>query len=227
MQNVVASYYDRHWARKISDDDKTVSWNWRDHRITTLIRQHSDPCSVLDVGCGTGHLLKIMSSFRDGMTLVGVEPSPVAATQAKKLVPDAIIHNCFGDDMHEVAGDTFDVVTMYSVIEHVYDVHALLNEVNRALKAGGVCAIYTTDFNWLKKVFVAAFAFDRYFDVTGGHIRFFTRRSLQALMTIHGFDLLHYEWDKTYLGLMPQGQNALFRKVKPVRFEPDLTKNTV
>jgi len=154
-------------------------------------------------------------------SLAGVEPSPAAAAETRRRVPTAIIHEGFAEDLRSVPDAACDTVTLAAVLEHIYDTHRSLNEINRVLRPGGLVALYTTDFNWLKKVLVAMFAFERCFDVCGGHIRFFTKRSLYDVMTEHGFELVRHEWDTTYFGIMPQGQNAVYRKVRDERILRD------
>ena len=179
-----------------------------------MLVKHGRPRSVLDVGCGIGHTLYSLEGAPEVEILAGVEPSPLAAAEARRRLPDATIYEGSAEDMKGVPDGAYDAVTMVAVMEHLYDLHRALNEVNRVVRFGGHVGIYTLDFNWLKKLLVALFAFEKCFDVTGGHIRFFTKRSLRAVMEEHGFEPVRYEWDTTYAGIMPQGQNALFRKAR-------------
>ena len=60
---------------------------------------------------------------------------------------------------------------------------------------GGYLALTTPYHGLLKNLALATFAFEQHFDVTGGHIRFFTDRALRQLLRTEGFevlDLLHY-----------------------------------
>jgi 2-polyprenyl-3-methyl-5-hydroxy-6-metoxy-1,4-benzoquinol methylase len=213
MRAIVGDYYDRHWERRMQAEPAVATpWD-RIGFLCLLGKCGVTPGRVLDVGCGIGHTLLSLATMPGVESLAGVEPSPAAAAEARRRVPAATVHEGFAEDLRGVADGAFDTVTLAAVLEHIYDTHRALNEVNRVLQPGGLVALYTTDFNWLKKVLVAMFAFEKCFDVCGGHIRFFTKRSLRAVMAEHGFDLVKHEWDTTYCGIMPQGQNAVYRKV--------------
>jgi ubiquinone/menaquinone biosynthesis C-methylase UbiE len=217
MNSAVTNYYDRHWERRMQAEP-AVAMPWdRVGFLRLLGKCCARPGCVLDVGCGIGHTLMSLSTLPGVESLAGVEPSPAAAAEARRRVPAAKICEAFAEDLRVVPDASCDTVTLAAVLEHIYDTHRALNEINRVLKIGGLVALYTTDFNWLKKVLVAMFAFDRCFDVCGGHIRFFTKRSLRAVMAVHGFQLVKHEWDTTYFGIMPQGQNAVYRKVRDER----------
>ncbi len=214
----VSGYYDRHWRWRMEREPTKPNIRADDLGVIRLLLKHgSNLRSILDLGCGIGLTLQYLQAIPGVEELCGIEPSEVAAEEAKKRFPNIRIHVGFGEDMSVFPDASFDAVVAVAVFEHIYDTHRVLNEINRVLKPGGLTAIYTTDFNLLKKVLVSLFAFEKCFDVCGGHIRFFTKRSLCLAMSEHGFETVDYSWDASYWGMMPQGQNALFRKTKEVR----------
>jgi ubiquinone/menaquinone biosynthesis C-methylase UbiE len=215
--SAIADYYDRHWKRRMEKEPCRPDASWRDQGVLRmLVERAPPPAVVLDVGCGIGLTLQYLATIPAVQRLIGVEPSPVAAEEARRRFPQAEIHVGFAEAMDMIPTASCDAVVALAVLEHLYDTHRALNEFNRVLKPGGSVAVYTTDFNLLKKVLVALFAFERCFDVGGGHIRFFTRSSLAAVMREHGFEPVAMAWDGSYFGVMPTGQNALFRKVRDV-----------
>lgn len=214
-QASVSDYYDRHWKRRIESEPRRPEATWQDQGAIRMLVNAGQPLDViLDLGCGIGHTLQFLSTIPGVKRLIGIEPSAFALAEAKRRFPEAELHEAFAEDLGAVADGTCDAVVALAVMEHIYDTHRVLNELNRVLKPGGLVALYTTDFNLLKKVLVALFAFEKCFDVTGGHIRFFSRRSLRAVMEEHGFEVVAQAWDESYAGVMPRGQNALFRKVR-------------
>ena len=59
----------------------------------------------------------------------------------------------------------------------------MLKELNRVLKPGGVLILTTPYHGLIKNLLLVLFNFDRHFnDLNGGHIRFFTVRSLTNLL---------------------------------------------
>ena len=217
-QASVSDYYDRHWRNRIDKEPGSKDVTWKDQGAVRLLVKHGKALDcVMDLGCGIGLTFQFLATIPGVKRLIGIEPSPLAIVEAKRRFPQAEIHEAFAEDISVVPDNTCDAVVALAVMEHIYDTHRVLNEINRVLKPGGLVAVYTTDFNLLKKVLVALFAFEKCFDVCGGHIRFFTRKSLAAVMEEHGFETVAQEWDTTYFGIMPQGQNALFRKVRSER----------
>lgn len=210
----VSDYYDRHWKRRIKTDSLNENARASDlGLIRLLLKCCPAPKRILDVGSGLGQTLQYLVAIPGVEKLYGIEPSPVAVEETKRRFPNAELHVGFGEDMSVIPDGACDAVVAAAVMEHIYDTHRVLNEINRVLQPGGVAGFYTTDFNMLKKLLVALFAFERCFDVGGGHIRFFSKKSLTDVMAEHGFERIAYEWDDTYWGIMPKGQNAIFRKV--------------
>ena len=110
------------------------------------------------------------------------------------------------------SGD-FDTVIAVVVLEHLLDPDSAIKEAARLLGAGGYLIAITTDFNWIKRVAISAFCWDRYFDWRSPHIRHFTKKGLGAVCRAHEFIPVKYEWDYSYFGIMPMGQRAVFKKL--------------
>lgn len=90
---------------------------------------------LLDVGCAAGGFLREMD--RTGKWDVrGVEPNAHMARFAR----EELGLDVFSGRLPEAgfSDETFDVVTMWDVLEHVYDPQATLMEVRRILRPGGV-----------------------------------------------------------------------------------------
>jgi 2-polyprenyl-6-hydroxyphenyl methylase/3-demethylubiquinone-9 3-methyltransferase len=74
------------------------------------------------------------------------------------------------------------------VLEHVADAGALLGEVRRVLRPGGRLLATVPYHGRLQAAAIALTRFDAHFDPLGQHLRFFTRRSLAATLTVAGLD---------------------------------------
>jgi len=98
--------------------------------------------NLLDVGCGVGLLLDVARGR--GYQVSGVEISPYAADIARQryrleVHTGALQEAKYGDN-------TFDVVIMNHVIEHLPDPPAVLVEIRRILKPGGALAVGAPNF---------------------------------------------------------------------------------
>ena len=136
---------------------------------------------LLDVGCGIGGLL---DRFKDHFECVGLEPSPVAAAEIRKKGYE-VIESMLEDA--DLADNSFDVVTMDAVIEHVYDPIDALRQIHRCLKPGGVVALKTPKFRGLSNRLHKR---DWNGYRVGYHTFLFTGKSLGACMKAAGFQVL-------------------------------------
>lgn len=98
---------------------------------------------LLDVGCGEGTFLQLAK--KSGWDICGTEISPYAAQYASNIsgaeifcgdLPDAGYHD-----------STFEVVTMWHVLEHVADPKRYLKEIYRILKPGGFLVLAIPNVN--------------------------------------------------------------------------------
>ncbi|MBD3583750.1 class I SAM-dependent methyltransferase [Flavobacterium selenitireducens] len=89
--------------------------------------------AILDIGAGTGDFLTVAKS--DGWMVSAVEPSKKARSIAESK---GIL---FTDTTETLPESSFDVITMWHVLEHVPDPKWQLSELKRLLKPGGVIVI--------------------------------------------------------------------------------------
>ncbi len=90
------------------------------------------PGKLLDVGCGNGDFLGWIKNH--GWEVYGLDPSPVAVEAARKRGLEIFRGQLF-DAPYLPA--SFDVITMWDVLEHVHDPLANLKRVAKLLKPGG------------------------------------------------------------------------------------------
>lgn len=98
---------------------------------------------ILDVGCGTGGNLKMLSQFGDAE---GVDISPDALAFCRERGQKVKLGAAEG---LPYADATFDLVTALDVVEHLDDDVAGLREMRRVLRPGGHVLIFVPTFMWL------------------------------------------------------------------------------
>jgi len=89
---------------------------------------------LLDIGTGRGEMLKAATDR--GWKAVGLEPSGVFARFAREYSGAEVVEAKLEDRPFET--DSFDVVTLGAVLEHVFDPVRVLMEINRVLRPGGM-----------------------------------------------------------------------------------------
>ena len=109
-------------------------------RMSVVRRHFPRPGRVLDIGCAAGYFLKVAQD--EGWDVTGLEPSDTIRPVARGLIG---AHNVHGGLLGEVALEpaSFDLVTLWDVIEHIPAPVAALREVRKLLKPGGKLLIET------------------------------------------------------------------------------------
>lgn len=171
---------------------------WPRNRQEAIVAAGGRGDTVLDVGCGDGYLLyQLRNSFAE---LIGLEFSSSRLAQAQKNLDGFRFRGVCGsgEDMSMIASASVDQIVSADVIEHVPDVYLAVKEMFRVLKPGGRLVINTPNVAFIKKrVLLLLGRFpstsqpneglgsDLLFD--GGHLHYFTFRSLRLLLQREGF----------------------------------------
>lgn len=156
-------------------------------RTLDSLERYTRPGLVLDVGCYLGLFLDVARSR--GWKTHGVEPSTWAAERAGQknhTVANTPLRKA------ELAPASFDLVTLWDVIEHLHDPLGQLREIHRVLKPGGVFGLSTMDAGCM----FAKLAGRRWPWFMRMHLYYFTRGTLTAMLHQAGFDVLEIETHK-------------------------------
>lgn len=146
----LATYYPSEY---VSFSDTPENNNWLKKIINSsgyrervdLINLFSKEGNWLDVGCGTGEFLKYLQEIGK-WNLYGLEPIENVASTAEKKLGFPIIKSTF-ESSTQFKDEFFDVITMWEVIEHLFDPVAAIGKAANLLKPGGVLVMSTPNLN--------------------------------------------------------------------------------
>jgi 2-polyprenyl-3-methyl-5-hydroxy-6-metoxy-1,4-benzoquinol methylase len=143
---------------------------------------------VLDVGCGEGYFAALLAQA--GVEVVGVDVAQEPLRRARERHPELDLRLLPDDGGWPLADASFDVVWAGEVIEHVADIASWLSEVRRVLRSGGELLLSTPAHGRAAMLVLALSArrFDSHFDPRSDHLRFYSARTLRALLADFRFE---------------------------------------
>ena len=143
---------------------------------------------VLDLGCGEGDFSAALAEH--GALPVAVEVAAEALRRAAAREPALELRLVGSDGALPFRDATFDAVWAGELLEHVRDCAGLLDECHRVLRAGGRLLVSTPNHPPLRllRLALSPRAFDAHFEPRADHLRFFSSRTLRALLEVTGFD---------------------------------------
>lgn len=106
--------------------------------------------AVLDIACGTGYGIGLLRS--KAKFVIGVDIDPVAAREAKLECGEnaaVLLGNGIGLPFEDAS---FDVVTSFETLEHLYERNKFLAELRRVLRPDGVMILSTPNANYTQPV---------------------------------------------------------------------------
>jgi SAM-dependent methyltransferase len=124
---------------KVYQISRHLTLSWKISLITKYLRKDSTIPSVLDYGCGTGEFLSVCCYKR--FATAGVEPSQTARSQAASRTNSDI-----ASDVSQIS-DTFDVITLWHVLEHIHDLNEKISVLKSLLKKNGTMFIAVPNHN--------------------------------------------------------------------------------
>lgn len=195
----------------------TLTWKYK------VILHHSiiEPKKLLDYGCGTGSFL---AKCQDkNIRVTGVEPSQTARNTVIRNTQAPIFANL--DNLN----DTFDVITLWHVLEHVPDLHETLEKLKALLEENGTMFIAVPNLqshdakiyreNW------AAYDVPR-------HLWHFSRDTMKRLLDTHQLrinTILPMKLDAYYVSLLSEkyagGLNTLVNITRGIRTAWNANRN--
>jgi 2-polyprenyl-3-methyl-5-hydroxy-6-metoxy-1,4-benzoquinol methylase len=101
--------------------------------------------ALLDIGCAYGPFL--VAARESGFSPTGIDPSEEAVRYVNNESGTRAIHGFFPEASKTLQDASFDVITLWFVIEHFRDCTQVFAEIRRLLKPGGMLAFATPSFS--------------------------------------------------------------------------------
>ena len=148
---------------------------------------------LLDVGTAGGSFLGVAQ--RRGWRVLGCEPNRWLSAWGSQHY-GVTIHPGTVFSM-ELADASFDVVTLWDVLEHTPDPKAVLLECRRLLKPDGLLVVNYPDVRSL----IARLMGRRWVFLLSVHLYYFTLASMKKTLALTGFGMIRHQWHWQSLNL--------------------------
>ncbi|MCE9501182.1 MAG: class I SAM-dependent methyltransferase [Leptospira sp.] len=202
---------DEHYQGYWGDDEKIYDIEWWDKAHKDLYKQFiqifltEKSGRILDVGCGLGFFLKLVRQIKPGWETIGYELSPPAVNFAKTKNG---LDNIFNQPVEKsrIKNNSFDIITLWDVIEHIPVPQPKLKFLHSILKPGGILFLQTPNFPiQLKKAklkkFFRGMNTDGHYLEAKDHINDYTQKTIVSLGNQCGFDKYQFFILKPILSL--------------------------
>ena len=154
---------------------------------------------LLDIGCGVGDFLHTVETH--GWECIGVEPSEEAKEIARQRTKAQIIKS---KELENIPEQTFDIITMWHVLEHVDNLKWQVEQLQRLIKPTGRIVIALPNYKsydgqYYKEKWAA-------YDVPR-HLNHFNRNTIAKIFKTKGLSLTKTDklkWDAYYISYMSE-----------------------
>ena len=154
---------------------------------------------LLDFGCGTGDFLEI--SQKNGWNVSGFEPNEKARSIANNKTNDSVFE---ANHFFNLKENSFDVITLWHVLEHLPDLDSHIIQFKKLLQADGTLIIAVPNFNSYDAnhyiEFWAAYDVPR-------HLWHFSKKAISELMLKHDLEVEEIHpmmFDAYYVSLLSE-----------------------
>lgn len=155
--------------------------------------------NLLDIGAGTGAFASVMKS--ENWEVLALEPDEDARRNAKR---DFDIELQDGGELFSLDEASFDVITMWHVLEHVHDLHNYIAVFQKIIKSKGTLLIAVPNYTSFDATYYEGFwaAYD-----VPRHLYHFSPESMKLLVAQYGFKVekcLPMKFDSYYVSMLSE-----------------------
>ena len=179
----------RHWANargfgggvsSTETDTYALKEEYGSHAVLLEWLGDRKAARVLDAGCFDGRFADL--ARRQGHHVTGLDRHKLDGV-AQRV--DAFIEADLNQRLPVELHGAFDVVVAGDILEHVVEPHALLSDLARTVRPGGEILVSVPNFgHWYPRgrTTLGRFDYDQRGPLDRGHLRFFTRDSIEDLI---------------------------------------------
>ena len=165
-------------------------------KVALVTNENKSKGNLLDIGAGTGDFLN--EANKQGWTTLGYEPN----NSAKILAENKGV--VFTDDIFVLPNASFDVITMWHVLEHVPNLEEYIANLKRLLKPSGTIIIAVPNYKSFDAKYYGRFwaAYD-----VPRHLWHFSKSSIKRLFSDHDLKLFHVKpmwFDSFYVSMLSE-----------------------
>lgn len=187
--------FDAGYHAKLERDSISTEFHRREAELNLrMLQRHARPGRLLDIGCSTG--LFLAAAGKAGWQVQGLEYSPDSSRVARDVHELDVKTGALTADIYPP--DSFDVVTLWDVIEHLPDPSSTMKLIPRILAPGGLLVLKTPNVDGLYPRLSLRLA--RRLDFWGhaeppGHLFQFSARTLEKMANQAGLQTvaLHHQ----------------------------------
>ena len=142
------------------------------NKVKLINSYHKNKGALLDVGCGTGDFL--VEAQNQGWKATGYEPNE----SAKKLTNSKNVSTI--DNLVSLSANSFDVITLWHVLEHVPNLEEYIKNLKKLLKPSGTLIVAVPNYKSYDAIYYkrhwAAYDVPR-------HLWHFSKKSIKRLFS--------------------------------------------
>lgn len=161
---------------------------------------------VLDVGCSDGQFGALVRA--QGHTVVGVDLVKHDGVGARL---DGFVEADLNQGLPDTGDQPYDLIIAADVLEHVIDPARLLQDMTSRLSDGGRILVSIPNFgHWYPRgrTAIGRFDYDQRGPLDQGHVRFFTRRSFERLVTSNGLRIVERDTVGSPVDVLERGKEG-------------------
>lgn len=165
--------------------------------VIGLVKGLEEVNTICDLGCGNGYMTGLLSGLGYSVTGIDASESGIAIARANVLLATFVQATIDSSLRDRIGLERFDLVVSSDVIEHLYRPADLVEAAASLVKPNGRIVIGTPYHGYLKNLVLSITGkMDSHFCVhdDGGHIKFFSVKTLSDLLTKHGFCDLKFSY---------------------------------
>ena len=175
------------YFQSVESEKEKITYEKRLREISKIV----DKGTLLDIGCGPGHFLRFVK--QKGWDVTGIEISDFAASYARETFNLNVITGTI--DSVKLPPNTFDVIFLGDLLEHVPNPKILLENLRELLSDKGIIYIEIPSvtnglFSRLGNILFKTINRVKYINLPPYHLFEFTPNNCKMLFKISGYKIV-------------------------------------